>query len=113
MAAQTYLAGESYAGTTIPYLARAIGASKAMPNIFKGMLIGNGWFSPKEQYPGYVEYAEQRGFLKNKGSKPVKEVSRLLRLCERDLNSTIGFNHVLVSSCETLIDAVMTAGRST
>jgi carboxypeptidase D len=83
-----------------------------MPDNLKGLLIGNGWFSPTHQYPGYVEYAELRGFLKKKNSQQVKHVYATLERCQKDLNSTAGSHHVLVGSCEGLIEAVMQAGRS-
>lgn len=75
--------------------------------------MGNGWFSPTHQYPGYVEYAKERGFLKKAKSKEVKEVMTTLQGCERDLNSTAGQHHVLVGSCERLIDRVMRAAKTT
>lgn len=84
-----------------------------MPDNLKGLLMGNGWFSPVHQYPGYVEYAKERGFLKNSKSKQVKDLMTSLKGCERDLNTTAGQHHVLVGSCERLIDGVMQAARTT
>lgn len=75
--------------------------------------MGNGWFSPVHQYPGYVGYAKERGFLKNSKSKQVKDLMTSLKGCERDLNTTAGQHHVLVGSCERLIDGVMQAARTT
>ena len=55
-----YLAGESYAGQHIPYIAKAIldrnknGAKHIWQ--LKGMLIGNGWISPEEQYKVYIQW---------------------------------------------------------
>lgn len=30
----------------------------------KGIAIGNGWIDPKQQYPGYVDFAYEKGLLK-------------------------------------------------
>jgi carboxypeptidase D len=30
----------------------------------KGIAIGNGWIDPKEQYPGYVDFAYEKGLIK-------------------------------------------------
>lgn len=50
----TYIAGESYAGQYIPYIADAISSSAWISTPLKGLVIGNGWISPKEQYPAYL-----------------------------------------------------------
>jgi carboxypeptidase C (cathepsin A) len=86
---QTYLAGESFAGQYIPYfgkptdlfflkeffltdhssLADALLKSQAFPNYpLKGIAIGNGWIDPKTQYQGYVDFAYEKGLIKQ-GSK--------------------------------------------
>ena len=30
----------------------------------KGIAIGNGWIDPKQQYPGYVDFAYEKGLIK-------------------------------------------------
>jgi len=32
--------------------------------VLKGIAIGNGWIDPKQQYPGYVDFAYEKGLLK-------------------------------------------------
>lgn len=108
---KTYLAGESYAGTTIPYLARAIRTSSTFPAPLKGLIIGNGWFSPKAQYPAYVTYGRERGLLE-KSSRQTAHLDRVWKQCNSTLQTPQG-DHVLVGVCEGLIDAVMQAGRET
>jgi len=76
---QTYLAGESFAGQYIPYfgksasvvvsrtdnVASAIINSTSTNEInLKGIAIGNGWIDPKQQYPGYVDFAYEKGLIK-------------------------------------------------
>ncbi|KAI9323606.1 Alpha/Beta hydrolase protein [Dichotomocladium elegans] len=56
-----YLAGESFAGTYIPYMSNRLldlnknSASEGY-NI-KGIAIGNGWISPLHQYNAYLDFA--------------------------------------------------------
>lgn len=56
----TYIAGESYAGQYIPYIADAVMRSAWITTPLKGLIIGNGWISPREQYPAYMT-CEWRG----------------------------------------------------
>lgn len=57
-----YLAGESYAGQYIPYIAKAM--LERNSNLqegqkeykLKGLLIGNGWVSPNEQSLAYMPF---------------------------------------------------------
>ena len=94
---------------TIPYLARAITSTTFLPTRLKGLLIGNGWFSPQAQYPAYVSYGRGRGFMK-KNSKEVAKVNQLWKACNSTLQSSAG-DHVLVGICEDLIEAVVSAGQ--
>ncbi|TPX77034.1 hypothetical protein CcCBS67573_g01710 [Chytriomyces confervae] len=62
--ADVYVAGESYAGQYIPYIARSILSVTGSKRInLKGLLIGNGWFDPLRQYAAYVPYARRNGLL--------------------------------------------------
>lgn len=86
---QTYLAGESFAGQYIPYFGKLVflisselrkltlsnhkadalldaPAFSGFP--LQGIAIGNGWIDPKEQYQGYVDFAYEKGLIKQ-GSK--------------------------------------------
>lgn len=63
------LAGESYAGQYIPYIARVLlarnkRAEQDLPKYnLTALLIGNGWISPNEQGLSYVPYAVQAGMI--------------------------------------------------
>ena len=87
-------------------------STTSLPTRLEGLLIGNGWFSPADQYPAYVAYGRARGFL-SKQNDETRAVARLEKQCNAALNSTEGKGHVLVGTCEGLIDAVMRAGRTT
>ncbi|KAJ8145170.1 hypothetical protein OY671_001746 [Metschnikowia pulcherrima] len=67
------LAGESYAGQYIPYIARAVldrnarinndANSTAATYDLRGLLIGNGYISPNEQGLSFVPFAVQSGMI--------------------------------------------------
>ena len=59
--ADLYLAGESFAGTYIPYFATEL-VSKASVRL-KGIMIGNGWVDPIRQYDSYIPFATKHNLL--------------------------------------------------
>ena len=94
------LAGESYAGQYIPYIARTIlrnnngqnGAQypdiqRALPQLhLYSTLIGNGWIDPVTQSLSYLPFAIDTGLV----SKDIPEFSQLLNTheqCQKKLNS--------------------------
>ncbi|KAG0050764.1 Cell death protease [Gryganskiella cystojenkinii] len=62
-----YLAGESFAGTYIPYFARGIlDHNENLPEghqayNMQGMAIGNGWTDPVHQYTSYIPFVQKYG----------------------------------------------------
>ncbi|KAG0297304.1 Cell death protease [Linnemannia gamsii] len=62
-----YLAGESFAGTYIPYFGQAILEHNEnvpaghIPYNLQGLAIGNGWIDPLHQYTSYIPFIEQYG----------------------------------------------------
>ncbi|GLA41207.1 cell death protease [Aspergillus niger] len=106
-----YIAGESYAGQHIPYIAKAIqernknvqGKTIASWNL-KGLLIGNGWISPNEQYMSYLPYAYEEGLIKE-GSRTAKELEVLQSVCKSRLET--GKNKVHLNDCEKVMNALL------
>lgn len=100
-----YIAGESYAGQHIPYIARGIlNRNKNKPNTkwnLKGLLIGNGWISPVDQYLSYSEYAFKEGLLEA-GSDAAKRVLQQQSICVKLLNDG-GKDHVDTGECEAIM----------
>ncbi|GJN91580.1 hypothetical protein Rhopal_004603-T1 [Rhodotorula paludigena] len=110
-AMDTYIAGESYAGQYIPYIADAIEKTTLIPTRLRGLLIGNGWISPFEQYPAYLAYLE-REKLVTKGSQGHQNVVAALKRCQKKLDEMDKKDNgrkgmVLVSECEAML-GVMT-----
>ncbi len=55
----------SVAERSIAYQADAILKSTLLPDFpLRGIAIGNGWIDPIQQYPGYVDFAYEKGLIK-------------------------------------------------
>ncbi|KAJ2500699.1 Cell death protease [Coemansia sp. RSA 1972] len=80
---QLFLAGESEAGTYIPYLADAILDMPEPKFDLRGLMIGNGWVDPFPMYMSYLELLRRRSMLTpNVQSKLETEMAR----CAREFN---------------------------
>lgn len=111
MILQIYLSGESYAGQHIPYLAQAILDHNASPAANKpwrlsGLLIGNGWISPPEQYNAYAEYAFAASLI-TEGSREAQELKPTQKACHEALNETGGAERVSIPICENILQEVL------
>lgn len=105
----TFIAGESYAGQYIPYIADAIQKTTIVNTPLKGLLIGNGWISPREQYPAYLDYLVDQRLVK-KNSQAYRNVRTVLDKCEEKLmqieKDNGGKGMVLVGECEQILGAI-------
>ncbi|KAK3359035.1 Alpha/Beta hydrolase protein [Lasiosphaeria hispida] len=104
-----YIAGESYAGQHIPYIAKAILARNKLPNTkhkwnLMGLLIGNGWISPKEQYEAYLQFAYEKGLVQ-KGTNIADKLEVQHRICQKEL--AISKSSVDHSSCEAILQNML------
>ncbi|KAI8876816.1 hypothetical protein K501DRAFT_326853, partial [Backusella circina FSU 941] len=102
---ELYIAGESFAGTYIPYFAsRLIELNKEQKKYnLHGIAIGNGWIAPKPQYDAFYDFAIQKNLLPK---DRVSLMSTHLEICHQDLKIQ---EKVHVSSCETLIQDIIDA----
>ncbi|KAL5120172.1 Cell death protease [Pleosporales sp. CAS-2024a] len=106
-----YLAGESYAGQHIPYIARAIlkrnkkQNADSQPWNLKGLLIGNGWISPVDQYLAYLPFAYQNGLVKA-DSDMAKRVEQQQKICIQKLNAGAS-ERVDTPECERIMLAIL------
>lgn len=112
---QTFIAGESYAGQYIPYIADAIFKTTVIKTPLKGLMIGNGWISPREQYPAYLEYLVQRGIVKE-GSTGHASIQKKVDACmeqiaEMDSKQEGSKGMVLIGVCEDILGAINGATR--
>lgn len=107
-----YIAGESYAGQHIPYVAKAIldrndkvSASEQHWNL-AGLLIGNGWISGPAQYPAYLQFAYESGLIKS-GSGGERSVQEQQKLCLADLDRAGGNGPVDSTVCEGILQDIL------
>lgn len=70
----------------------------------KGLLIGNGWISPKEQYEAYLSFAYEKNIVK-KGSDVATQLESQYRICSKDM-ATHG-SSVDVTSCEAVLQEML------
>ncbi|KZL68526.1 serine carboxypeptidase [Colletotrichum incanum] len=103
-----YIAGESYAGQHIPYIAKHILERNKKPgtkNIWqlKGLIMGNAWISPKEQYDAYLKYAYEKKLIE-KGSPIALKLEQQWRICRTSLAVA---NTVDFSECETVLQNLL------
>ncbi|RDA84553.1 hypothetical protein CP532_3757 [Ophiocordyceps camponoti-leonardi (nom. inval.)] len=107
-----YMAGESFAGQYIPYIAKAIIDRNAKTTrnkwSLKGLLIGNGWVSPTDQYPAYLGYAFKRNLI-DKGSDMAQQLQGKQRICDHMLVSDP--NHVNYDECESILSEMLKLSR--
>lgn len=104
-----YIAGESYAGQHIPYIAKHIlernkATSTKIKWALKGLLIGNGWISPAEQYDAYIDFAYEKGIL-TKGSEVAKKIEVQHRICQKDL--AVDGDKVDYQNCESILQDIL------
>ena len=110
-----YIAGESYAGQHIPYIADAIfkrndARVRSLPEWkLRGLLIGNGWVDPEPQYLAYSTFAYKHGLLK-KDSTLGRSIERQVAVCRQDLANG-GSNRVETTSCEAVLNSILGGTR--
>ncbi|KAJ5549768.1 hypothetical protein N7535_002290 [Penicillium sp. DV-2018c] len=103
-----YIAGESYAGQHIPYIAKAIqDRNKAAANggtkwPLKGLLIGNGWISPVDQYPSYFKFIEREGLVKP-GTTLYNNMDALNKVCLSKLEGPGAKDKLGLHECEFVL----------
>ncbi|KAI9356124.1 serine carboxypeptidase-domain-containing protein [Pilaira anomala] len=98
-----YIAGESYAGTYIPYFTAKIlelNKEKQKYNL-QGIAIGNGWISAEHQYNAYYDYSVAYGLIQ---PDRASLVSTHLKNCQNELKNK---ELIHVSPCEKILSDVI------
>jgi carboxypeptidase D len=108
-----YFAGESYAGQHIPYITKTImdrNAKAAKDGRTKwniqGLLIGNGWISPMDQYQSYLPFAYAEGLIQG-GTSIADEVERQHSDCMKELAKDNAKEKVDIYACEAVLQKVL------
>lgn len=109
-----YFAGESYAGQHIPYIAKAIQdrnkkVAKQNGKVnwnLQGLLIGNGWISPPEQYRSYLQFAYDEGMIQG-GTPEADSVESQYTKCMAELSKPSASEKVDIGVCEGILSEVL------
>ncbi|KAJ3068557.1 Cell death protease, partial [Podochytrium sp. JEL0797] len=103
--ADVYLAGESYAGQYIPYIAESLLEAEggvAQVNL-KGLLIGNGWIDPERQYLSFVDYGKEQNIL---SGTFLKDAIKSTENCRKNYN-TKHPNSIKNNYCEPIMNHIL------
>lgn len=72
----------------------------------RGLLIGNGWISPREQYESYVKFSKQRGLLKS-GTDAAKFVDEQMGICLSLFDQPGAYDKIDIGDCESVLTTIM------
>ncbi|CAF3321743.1 unnamed protein product [Rotaria sp. Silwood2] len=100
-----YLAGESFAGQYIPYIAKEIFTKRSNLKL-RGLLIGNGRIDPVTIYESYLPFAVANNLVKN-NSVLYNDISNQLRICQRALSKEV---HVFEEECYLIMNQILSDG---
>ncbi|KAF0469548.1 alpha/beta-hydrolase [Gigaspora margarita] len=112
---EIYIAGESFAGTFIPYIASGILKRNSETNTttnriynLKGIAIGNGWVDPITQYNAYYTYAINHDLIRGEDFK--KAVKAQLSDCMAAVKASFTIHNDL---CEEVLHTILRSSRET
>lgn len=71
----------------------------------KGLLIGNGWTSPLDQYPAYLQFAYKRGLIQG-GTDAAAQLESQQAVCMRKLGEG-GSDHIDTGECEQILQEIL------
>lgn len=74
--------------------------------ILKGLLIGNGWISPIDQYPAYLSYAYKSGLITG-GTEVAKQIESQQAICIDALAKNDGANRIDTMQCEKILQEIL------
>ncbi|KAJ3298383.1 Cell death protease [Rhizoclosmatium sp. JEL0117] len=108
--AEVYIAGESYAGQFIPYIAKnllqdtSFNKGHSFEINLKGILIGNGWIDPKSQYLSTLAYSLHHSLLSGDHLIGAKEATKRCEDAYKKSPPAIKSN-----DCEVIMNYVLDA----
>jgi len=101
--AEIYIAGESFAGTYIPYIATNLinnPVNGKMINL-QGLAIGNGWMDPLRQYVGDYTYAVNNNIL---SGNALLKAQQYVQKCKDEYSRSDSIKNY---SCEYILDTIL------
>ena len=109
--AQLYIAGESYAGQHIPYIAEAMHKLRPSWNL-RGLLLGNAWIDPVEQNLAILDYAhiyQETGIISSESQAKELEASQAVCM---DKLAAGGKDRVETGECEKVLTDIFRVTRN-
>ncbi|CAF1351256.1 unnamed protein product [Adineta steineri] len=100
-----YLAGESFAGQYIPYIAKAILEQRSALKL-RGLLIGNGLIDPVTIYKSYLPFAVANNLI-IKNSNLYDRINIEVKQCEEALSKQV---HILEEACYPILQEIVENG---
>ncbi|CAF0841365.1 unnamed protein product [Rotaria sordida] len=100
-----YLAGESFAGQHIPYIAQEILTKRSVLKL-RGLLIGNGWIDPVTTYESYLPFAVANNLVEN-NSVLYSNIANQVKVCQQALSNEV---HVIDEACELILNQIKVYG---
>jgi carboxypeptidase D len=94
-----YIGGESFAGTWVPGIAKEMLANQYP---VKGLLLGNPWIDPLNQYPSYFDYAAKYGLLTGQF---LKNAEAHWKTCAGELEAVPRHNNY--AQCERIMEYIL------
>ncbi|CCH62977.1 hypothetical protein TBLA_0I03220 [Henningerozyma blattae CBS 6284] len=109
------LAGESYAGQYIPYVAKAILDQNKIENSvtynLEGIFIGNGWIDPDTQSLAYLPFALEKNLV-SKDNPGFQDLLKTHENCQKAINS-VNSNNFSHPECEIIINKLIEYTKNT
>ncbi|CAF4064766.1 unnamed protein product [Adineta steineri] len=100
-----YLAGESFAGQYIPYIAKAILEQRSALKL-RGLLIGNGLIDPVTIYKSYLPFVVANNLIV-KNSNLYDRINIEVKQCEQALSKQV---HILEEACYPILQEIVENG---
>lgn len=104
---ELYIAGESYAGQYIPFIAdKLYKSNKEFQKNLKGLLIGNGWIAPNIQSLSYIPYLLDVGIL-HQDDEFMPKLLKQQEHCQNLLNNAANQDKFSIIECENILTRIL------
>ncbi|KAJ3396164.1 Cell death protease [Lobulomyces angularis] len=100
------IAGESFAGTYIPYIGDGILKDKNNNFKLKSLLIGNGWIDPLRQYESYIPFGLEKNLL---GEPYLSQAKKIWENCKKHYEQK---NTIKDNVCEGILEKMLDFSRA-
>ncbi|KAH3682932.1 hypothetical protein WICPIJ_006104 [Wickerhamomyces pijperi] len=110
-----YIAGESYAGQYIPFIAKAILDDAELSSTgvrLNGLVIGNGWIDPVAQSLSYIPYLLESKVISSSDEFFSSLLSDQER-CQNAINEGAGKDSFTITICEQILNKILLYTKDT